>query len=518
MKKTIIIAVIAIILLGSGIFFFTNSRQSDQTSDQTQEQAVLESTLNISREYASLRYRTDNVLINAVSYADYDAWNSEMSVIIKEWEDLEKNALSLENLANEMAGEKVSLKFTNQALAYTKEEITSVIDKAPAGRMIRTLAQFLGVDAKMAQLVLNQSQDEISREAYGEEGDVFQTCENQAIVVKNASKVTLFVGTIALTGGTAAIASGGTLAQTAVIVSGADLTLEITDDTARMALGDKNKISSFVGDARKITEPVAAILMISTLPTNLVKGIDKLNAVVFSADQLNSTIQSGAVIGIKLPTPTKEKPEPATEVSVLEKEEIDQWIKDNSLSVGDDTKEEVEAILGININDKKIENLTEEVPRGNNEEAKNEEETVNQDLEKTDQAEKESEAKSEIKTEQLVSENNTEVAGVWKGILKHTPSQTSSEKQIEYMIDLNDDGTVSAVGNGKAFSFWKKEGNSVKLLFKDGSGGYYEFALSGDALTFIKLAGLNSEGEWQEDFAGEDFFGGKFYEILLKKQ
>ncbi len=40
----------------------------------------------------------------------------------------------------------------------------------------------------------------------------------------------------------------------------------------------------------------------------------------------------------------------------------------------------------------------------------------------------------------------------------------------------------------------------------------------GDTLTLIKLAGLNSEGEWQENFAGEDFFGGKFYEITLKKQ
>ena len=224
------------------------------------------------------------------------------------------------------------------------------------GKKITTLAKHLGVDAKMAQLILNETQNMISREAYGEEGDVFQTCENQAIVVKNASKVTVFVGTIALTGGTAAIATGGTLGQAAVVVSGADLTLEITDDAAKMALGNNNKVSSIVGDVRKITEPASAILMVSTLPNNLVKGIDKLNAVVFGADQLNGTIQSGSVIGIKLPVPTKEKPEPATEVSILEKEEVNEWMKEQGLTGNLETVEEIENILGVN---NKVEEVVE---------------------------------------------------------------------------------------------------------------------------------------------------------------
>jgi len=506
MKKIIIVAIVIIIFVG-GIFYFLNNRQAPQT----QEQAVLESTLNISREYASLRYRTDNVLINAKEYADYDAWNSEMSAIIKDWEELEKNALSLENLANEMAEEKVSFEFVETTQAYTKEEITSVIDKAPAGRKIRTLAQFLGVDAKMAQLVLNQSQDEISREAYGEEGDVFQTLETRATMVKNASKVTVFVGTIALTGGTAAIASGGTLAQAAVIVSGADLTLEITDDTAKMALGDKNKISAIVGDARKITEPAAAILMVATLPTNLVLGIDKLNAVVFGADQLNSTIQSGAVIGIKLPVYKKGESEQKMEVSVLEKEEIDQWIKENSLSVGDNTKEDVEAILGINANDKKTENLTEEELQENSEEADNNKEEVNQDLEKTDQAEKESEAKPEIETEQLVSENNNSVSGTtWAGVLQNTAGGSQEVFTQDWMITLNQDGTISSPNEKIGSLNWKKEGSAV-ILF--GENTSLEFQLAGNTLTFSKMI----IGE-EHIYAGQEFMGGKALSGSLIKQ
>lgn len=496
MKRSIIVAVVVLVLALGTFLLFNRSQEAGQKTDQetNQEQVVLNKTMEISREYASLRYRTDNVLIDAESYADYDAWKNELTDTIKDWEALEKEAGVLENLASEMAQEKVSLKFVETAQAYTKEEVAGIVDKAPFGKKIMTLAKHLGVDAKMAQLILNETQNMISREAYGEEGDVFQTCETRATLVKNASKVTVFVGTIAMTGGTSAIAAGSTLTKAAVIVSGADLTLEITDDTAKMALGNKNKVSALVGDVRKITEPAAAILMVSTLPNNLVLGIDKLNAVAFGAGQLDSAIQSGAVIGIKLPTPTKEKPEQSAEVAVLEKEEVKKWLKEEGVSGAAETVEEIESILMVS-RPAESANISEN----------------------SAQTEKD-ETKTETQKEQPSNDNNAEAAGLWKGILKHTPSQTSSEKQMEYMVELNNDGTVSATGNGKAFSTWKKEGNAVKLFYKDGSGTYYEFALSGNTLTFTKLAGPNSEGEWQEDFAGEDFFGGKFYEISLKKQ
>jgi hypothetical protein len=133
-----------------------------------------------------------------------------------------------------------------------------------------------------------------------------------------------------------------------VIVSGADLTLEITDDTAKIALGNQNKISAIAGDVRKITEPAAAILSIATLPSNLVNGVDKLNAVVFGADQLNSAIQAGSVIGIKLPTYTpKEDTTQTYEVSVLGSDEVEQWIKDKAPDVTPETMVEIKKILGI---------------------------------------------------------------------------------------------------------------------------------------------------------------------------
>ena len=408
MKKILIISV-GVLALVAGAFVFL--RQPQETDP---EQVILEKTLSMSKQYGALRYRTDNVLVNAKEFGDYDSWDIEVSAIIAGWSELEKNASELEQLAGETTQEKVSLVPVKTAQAYTKEEISNIVDKAPFGKKITTLANFLGVDAKMAQLVLNQSQDEMSREAYGGEGDVFQTCETRATIVKNTSKITVFVGTIVATGGTAALASSGTLAQAAVVVSGADLTLEVTDDAAKIALGDKNKISSVVGDVRQITEPAAAILMVSTLPTNMVKGVDKLNAVIFGADQLNGTIQSGSVIGIKLPTPTKEKPEPATEVSILEKEEVDEWMKEQGVIDSTVTTEDVENILGIGTSSQ-AEEITEE-PAG---------------------AEATTETVTEEPTEITEDENKQETP---KSSSENIPNQIIKVKNVSgvsYMIDTS---------------------------------------------------------------------------------
>jgi hypothetical protein len=338
MKKKLTLFIILIVvaaLLFVGYYYNENNQSEEESLDQQ----VYAQTLSISNEYASLRYQTDNILLGLKDFSDYDAWNSEMTNIIKDWNDLEKNALSLEQLAQKMAEEKVSMKIIPEAYAYDFQEVNNVIESAPNGKKIRTLAKHLGIDAKKAQLILNQVQDYSTREAFGEFGDLASNCENGATVIKNTSKVAVFVGTIAVS------APVGILAKTAVVVSGADLTLEITDDTAKMALGNQNKISAIAGDVRKITEPAAAILSIATLPSSISKGIDKLGVVVFGADQLNSTIQSGSVIGIKLPTYTKENPGTSYEVSVLNNDEVGKWIKEQVPESTPETIAEVEKIL-----------------------------------------------------------------------------------------------------------------------------------------------------------------------------
>jgi preprotein translocase subunit SecG len=75
LKKVIIIIVFLLSVLV--LIYINNSKQVD-----TQEQTMLEKTYNISKQYVSLRYQTDNVLRNAKTYKDYDSWNKEMTKII----------------------------------------------------------------------------------------------------------------------------------------------------------------------------------------------------------------------------------------------------------------------------------------------------------------------------------------------------------------------------------------------------------------------------------------------------
>jgi len=477
------------------LLFLTGCGQEQEISQEQQTQTVLEETYNISKEYAALRYRTDHVLIDAKSFENYETWNEEMSDVIKKWETLEQEALVLEKAAGEMAEEKMSFRLFPEALAYNQQEISDVFDRAPAGKKIKTLAKFLGVDAKKAFQMLKQDQDQIQADIWNDEGDAFQALETTATVIKDGAKVTVFVGSVIVSGGVSAIATGSTLTQAAVVVSGVDLTLEITDDAAKIALGNHNKISQIVSDARIVTEPIATILTITDVPNNLTKGIEKFNAVMLALEQFRVSAQEGKVVGIQLPAYTGEKTKAPIEVSVLEQGEVQKWIADQGIENDPETIESIKKILEIN----QSESQKEEADSTGTKEVKIVEEVQNE----------------EPKAEEI----SGTAEGVWEGTLKFTPSSDAEEESIDYAFTLNNDGTVSTLGEKKAFRSWTQEGNAVKLFMEIDSGeGYYEFLLAGDTLTFVKLAGPNSEGEWQEDFAGEDFFGGKFYEILLERQ
>lgn len=330
MKKTMLILAIGLLVLSVGAFYFFNN--------QKQEQTALEQTLEISQKYATLRYRTENVL-NTKNYAEYDAWNSEMTDIVRQWKTLENESSALEKSATEMAGEKISFNPISQALAYSKEEVTNIVDKAPMGKKITTLAKHLGVDAKMAQLILNETQNMISREAYGEEGDVFEKCEQNSMRIKNGAKVTVFVGGVVLTGGMSAVATSGALAKTALVVSGADLVLEVADDEAKISLGDKNKVSEIVGKLRVVTEPAAGILTIANMPGNLSKAMEKVSAAYFGADQLRSAIQDEKILGISIKI--NEAGETKASVAGLTEQELPEWMKENNVVKSGESVEEI---------------------------------------------------------------------------------------------------------------------------------------------------------------------------------
>lgn len=343
--RKIITLVAGILILVGGLFFFLNNKSVDKVP--ISEQVVLEKTLNISKEYLAMRYRTDNILLNAKNYPDYQTWNNEMTKVIDSWMVLEKDAVTLENLAREMANQKNDFSFISPALAYDKQEISDIFDKAPAGKKIATLAKHLGVDASRAFKILQQDQAQVEADVWNEAGDTFQKLETSATVIKDGCKVAGFVGSIALTGGTSALAAGSTLAKAAVIVSGADLTLEVTDDAAKIALGNNNKLSAIVNDVRKVTEPISTILTITDIPNNLSKNIDRFNTAMIALDQFRGAAQDGKIIGIELPVYTKEKVAETAQVTVMSKDELEKWLRDNNINSDLDTKESIEEALKI---------------------------------------------------------------------------------------------------------------------------------------------------------------------------
>ena len=351
MKKIIpiVIAVLAIVLV-IGFYFFKKDSKSSK------DQIVYENTLSISKEYTLLRYRTENVLEKAKEYRDYDKWNQEMTAVIEGWKTLDSKAMELEKEADKIDNQKTAINLIKNVQAYDSVEVQKIINNAPPGRQIRTLAKHLGVDAKMAQLILNQTQDQITREAYGEEGDVFETCEQNSMRIKNEAKVTVFVGGVVLTGGMSAVATSGVVAKTALVVSGADLVLEVADDEAKIALGDRNKVSEMVGKVRTVTEPAASILTLANIPGNVSKAMEKVSALSFVGDQIRSVAQDEKILGISIKV--DEKGEIKAKVSGLTETELVEWKKESNIT----SIQPIEEIIKQIETDVKEEKVTE-VPK-----------------------------------------------------------------------------------------------------------------------------------------------------------
>lgn len=326
-----------------------------RTSDRF-EQQVLGSTYDVSKEYLSLRYRTDMLLVNAEEYGDYTTWDDAMTALIQDWESLNQKVQQLEVDAYKQS-EKIAINFelVKSAQAYTTKEITDIYDKAPRFKGIATLAKHLGVDAKRAQLILNQAQDETTAEGWNEAGDTLQKLETSAIVIKDGCKVAGYVGGTIITAGAAGgFAAAGALTQVTTVVVGVDLALEVTEDSAQIAFGDKNKVSSFVKDIRTVTEPVASVLTITNIPNSLGTAYGKFESVMVGLEQFRESAQEGKVIGIDLtnfeyhpPFQVIKRTKYPGEISAAEmdKAEVEEWLQSLNVKKEPVTQEEVEEFL-----------------------------------------------------------------------------------------------------------------------------------------------------------------------------
>ncbi|QQS44341.1 hypothetical protein IPM65_01950 [Candidatus Roizmanbacteria bacterium] len=409
-----------------------------------------------------MRNRTDNLLINAENYPDYQTWDDEMTALIHDWSDLEKQVHEMETTAGKKADElAVNRRLIGTVYAYTSKEVTDIYDKAPKFKGIATLAKHLGVDAKRAQLILNQAQDETTAEVFIEEGDAFENLEHKAIVVKDGCKVVGFVGGVVLTGGTAGLAAAGTIAQAGTVVVGVDLALEVTEDGAQIAFGDRNKISSIVKDVRTVTEPIASVITITNVPGNLGNAYGKFDSVMVGLEQFRETAQEGKVVGVDLTTFEYHPPfqrirqakYPGTvTVAEIEKAEVEAWLQSLNKKYEPMTEEEVKEFLVSSSNENK---------------GKKESEVNTKSVE---ESEKKSEKKSLANT-------------AWEGTVESISGGNEEKQRIEFDFVLNEDGTV----NGGNFKKWTQEGDRIKIFGEDESKGYFEFKVGENDLLLTEM-------------------------------
>lgn len=473
MKSKIILIFIAVIfLVGAGFLYVSYQNRN--------EQQVLGSTYDISKEYLLLRYRTDNILVNAEDYADYSTWKNDMTKLDEDWNNLAIKSQNLENSASKTAEKTAfNIKLIQVVNALTAKEVSAIYDKAPKFKGIATLASHLGVDAKRAQLILNQAQAETSSEVFIEEGDAFENLENTAIVVKDGCKVVGFVGGVVLTGGVAGLATAGTLTQAGVVVVGVDLALEVTEDGAQIAMGDRNKVSSFVKDVRTVTEPIATVLTITNVPSNLGNAFGKFDSVMIGLEQVRDAAQEGKVVGVDLRNfeyhppfqRIKQAKYPGTvTVAEMEKAEVEAWLQSLNKEYKPMTQEEaVEFLSSANKETGQAGEIVEE--------------------EKTKPAEK---SNSD-------SENNNLNNSAWKGTVESISGGNEEKQRIEFDFVLKEDGTVE----GNNFKKWTREGDRIKVFGEDESMGYYEFKVKENELLLTKM--LIGEELIQP---GEEYIGG----------
>lgn len=329
MKKNKLILIASLIIIVAGLSFFYHKQHTSKKTSASKTSVsgdhMLSQTYDISKEYVELRARTDKVLTDAKDFDSYESWDTEMTGIIHAWQQMDDHAQFLGKVADKNSGDisfYKNLNLISPANAYSAQEISNVFDKAPAGKKIKTLAQFLGVDAKRAFKILKTDQEFVKADAWNEAGDTFKKLEASAVAIKDGCKVAGFVGGVVLSGGVAGIAAEGTaLSQMAVTVGGADLVLEVGEDSAIISLGDNNKFSSFFGNARTITSPAASILGLVNIPGNLKTGFDKFSAVMFGADQIRGVVQENSILGISISSDGK------IETASLNKDEVRDWAK-----------------------------------------------------------------------------------------------------------------------------------------------------------------------------------------------
>ncbi len=315
MKKRLIGIAIVVILFLILIFFPTKKLSTEEMNNLIVKSSIL---------YSDSLLKTDALSQQANS--DYEEWIIYINKLTEQRETVYKLTKELETQADKLVN--VS---RGQVTAYDAQEITSIIDKAPPWKKIKTLAKELNISAEKAFKLLKMSQEQLTAEARNQAGDTFEKLENTAKMIKDWCKVWLMIWWWQIAW------AASTLDKVGMLINWADLVLQIGEDVSNIALGYNNQVATVLWDIRKITEPGAAIVWFAWLYNAWDSAINMINAFTYTFEATNDIIQEWKVMWIKL---DKKK----SEMTILDTSEIDTRTQDNNILTTTDKNKIMEEI------------------------------------------------------------------------------------------------------------------------------------------------------------------------------
>ena len=131
------------------------------------------------------------------------------------------------------------------------EEFTKQYDKAPAGKKIKTLAEYYNTDAKSIFYELKQTQAILEGAAYEDLGDTMHKWYIGAKTTAAAGKVCAVV----VSGGTAGVAAAGT----GLVIAGCDAAVSVGATTCEICLGSDNKLTKTLDKTSEFTGIISGI-------------------------------------------------------------------------------------------------------------------------------------------------------------------------------------------------------------------------------------------------------------------
>ncbi len=227
-------------------------------------------------------------------------WDALDEILVMLQENVDEN--TFERMFNEQNSQANSL-FVTTAYAADSEGIINTFDSAKAGQRLKAVAEYLGRDMskakealKYAASALKMANGEITASEWNNFAQTARNLETAARITKTATQ-------------TAAIIAGGpatgALEGASLVVGGASLIWQATDDGCFVAMGDSYDSSEFVANLQKVSNFVAPIAFTSgmlTMDFSSAKG-----AVLASydfAENIRGLFQDGKIVGIELKGPT----------------------------------------------------------------------------------------------------------------------------------------------------------------------------------------------------------------------